>query len=84
MDSEIWSFITYGAIIAVFIVFHKWRVRQIKKKQLRGMLSDARWQWRSIEALQRAIGEDEKTTKDLLISIGARGSVQEKDVWTLD
>jgi len=47
------------------------------------MLSNPKWEWRTIEVLETAIGEDEKTTVDLLLEIGARRSEGDRNIWTL-
>jgi hypothetical protein len=57
---------------------------QRRKATLRQLLQEREYRWRSIGALSRAIGADESKTKDLLVSIGARGSVRNgKDMWGL-
>jgi hypothetical protein len=57
--------------------------REIRKDRLRKMLSNPKWEWRTIEVLETAIGEDEKTTVDLLLEIGARRSEGDRNIWTL-
>lgn len=57
---------------------------QKRKETLRELLQTDAYRWRSIGALARAIGTSEKKTKELLVSIGARGSVLEgKEMWAL-
>jgi hypothetical protein len=65
--------------------YDRWRTRTRQKNQLRKALRDPRWEWRTFEALQLAIREeDPETTKALLLEIGARPSEKEKDVWKLE
>jgi len=60
------------------------RREQRRKATLRGLLEDPRYQWRSLEKLSRAIGAPEQDTRDLLTSIGARGSTGDGvEVWGL-
>lgn len=48
------------------------------------MLSDASFEWRSLETLARAVGADESKTRDLLVSIRARASAGGgREVWGL-
>jgi hypothetical protein len=66
------------------VVKHLPGFRRDRKRQatLRAMLSGDR-KWRSIRVLSGAIGADEEHTRDLLVSIGARRSAGEKEVWGL-
>lgn len=54
-----------------------------RKVLLMEMLRNPKHRWRDIETLAHVIGEDEKTTKDLLLSIGARASENGQKVWGL-
>jgi hypothetical protein len=47
---------------------------QKRMRILRDMLGDPAYEWRSIATLARSIGASEESTRDLLISIGARAS----------
>jgi hypothetical protein len=62
--------------------------RRRQKRILLGMLKQDRYRWRRLSTLAQAIGEagHEAKVRDLLISIGARAYVREKDqveVWGL-
>lgn len=50
------------------------RLDAARKKLLRIMLEDRRFQWRNLSTLMRVIGADEPTTLRLLLEIDARGS----------
>jgi hypothetical protein len=58
---------------------------QKRKATLRGLLEkDADVKWRSLSVLARSIGASEEKTTELLVSIGARGSVKSgAEVWGL-
>jgi hypothetical protein len=57
---------------------------QKRKRMLREMLEDDRYQWRSLATLARTIGASEEKTKELLISIGARASTgRGEELWGL-
>lgn len=84
MDEAVIVLVTIGIVLALMEVFHRYRVERLRKRILRNMLTDERWSWRTIEALHRAIGLDPGPTRELLIKIGARASVLEKEVWTLE
>jgi len=74
-------------ILGVGILAEDWYCRRKFKKRLKDILrehlSDERWQWRSFDALRRAIHADAESTRELLFDIGARPSESDKDVWTL-
>lgn len=59
------------------------RLNEARKKLLRAMLEDARFEWRKLTTLQHVIGADENTTKRLLLEIGARASEDGSSVWGL-
>jgi hypothetical protein len=82
---EIIVSILVGVLLALEGFFQRYRMRKLKKKILFDLLTDQRWEWRSIAALSRAIGgESASSTKELLIEIGARESTKERDVWALE
>ena len=54
-----------------------------RKKVLRQMLEDQRFQWREIATLAHVTGADFDTTKRLLLEIDARASENGNDVWGL-
>jgi hypothetical protein len=57
---------------------------QKRKRLLRDMLEDERYEWRSIGTLARSIGASEDRTRELLISIGARASAGAgEEMWGL-
>lgn len=62
------------------------RVRRDHKRKriLREMLEDPRYQWRGIGTLARSIGSSEDDARELLVSIGARASTGAGDeLWGL-
>jgi len=73
-----------GGASGIWQLYWSYRVRKIKKQTLRDLLTDERWNWRTIESLQRVIRESPEKTRELLIEIGAQASLGEKEVWTLD
>jgi hypothetical protein len=85
--SELVAAIVAGVLIGVVSVGWKlrlnYRLRQQKKDILRGMLTDGRWEWRTIESLSLVIREDQAKTRELLIEIRAHASTDKKEVWTL-
>lgn len=56
-----------------------------RKNLLKIMLNDSRFpnRWRQLSTLSRVIGANEKTTKRLLIELGARGSEKDDGFWGL-
>ena len=57
---------------------------QKRKRILRDMLEDTRYEWRSITTLARSVGTSEEKTRELLVSIGARASAgRGEEVWGL-
>ena len=62
------------------------RVRRDHKRKriLREMLEDPRYQWRGIGILARSIGSSEDGARELLVSIGARASTGAgEELWGL-
>lgn len=61
------------------------RLDNARKEILKRMLDDQRFpnRWRRLTTLSRVVGADEKTTKRLLIEIGARGSEKDDGLWGL-
>jgi hypothetical protein len=76
--------IILGCVVAVEEIWHKFRIKRLRKKILRGMLLDPRWEWRSTEILQRVIASDQNETIELLLEIGAKRNEKDNDVWTLN
>lgn len=54
------------------------------EKNVRALLTNGQYTWRSIEALSKASGLSQDDTRNLLSEIGARRSELEKEVYTLD
>lgn len=54
-----------------------------RKKLLLEMLENPEYQWRKLETLMHVIGADEKTTKNLLLVVGARASEDGQPMWGL-
>jgi hypothetical protein len=57
----------------------------LRRRHLREMLDEPNDEWRRLETLRRAVGASEDRTRDLLVQVGARGSVQRSgpEVWGL-
>jgi hypothetical protein len=75
--------------VGVTLLRHHLRTSQakaldkIRKERLTQMLSLQKFTWRSIENLSSAIGADEEKTAALLLQIGARKSMANRDNWAL-
>jgi hypothetical protein len=54
-----------------------------RRKLLRAMLGDQRYEWRNLDTLRHVIGADAETAKRLLMEIDARASENGKDLWGL-
>lgn len=80
-----------GSIATIIgsIVLHCMKARAaIKQEQpqralLLTMLTHQEYQWRTLNTLMHVIGADEKTTKRLLLEVGARASEDGKPLWGL-
>jgi hypothetical protein len=83
VDEYIYNIVN-AFVLSLFGLFSSNLARNRKKKILRHRLSKDGWQWRSFVSLCNAIREDEGTTRELLIELGARASTKRKDVWTLE
>ncbi len=83
MEEAIYTFVTACLSWMAEFISSRW-ARRLKKKILRSRLSNDGWEWRSFERLRRSIREDANTTRELLIELGARASVGEREVWTLE
>ncbi len=83
MDETIYNFVN-AFVLSVAGVFSTRWVRKRKKDILRNRLSKDGWEWRSFRNLCRSIREDEATTRDLLVELGARASTKHKNLWTLE
>ena len=81
---EIISNIVNAFVLSLAVLFGDHWSGNHKKKILRNRLTKDGWKWRTFESLCRAIREDETTTKELLIELGARASTKRKDVWMLE
>ncbi len=77
------------ATVAVSIVTHclKERAATTKEKPQRDlllqMLRHPDYSWRNFDTLMHVIGADEKTTKRLLLEVGARASEDGQPLWGL-
>ena len=84
-EREIIIWILCGCAVAFEEWFRRYRFRRLKKRILFNLLTDQRWEWRTLESLSRAIGDEPiETTKELLIEVGARQSTKDRAVWTLE
>ena len=84
-EREIVIWIVCGAAVAFEEWFHRYRLRKLKKKILFNLLADQRWEWRTLESLSRAIGDEPlEATKELLVEVGARQSTKDRAMWTLE
>ena len=54
-----------------------------RRKLLRTMLEDKRFEWRQLETLRHVIGTDAETAKRLLTEVDARASQDKTDLWGL-
>lgn len=79
-----WIFsIVNSAIVSVYGIFSSNRARNRQKDILRRRLVNPQYKWRTFKSLCLSIRQDENTTKELLIELGAHASTKSKDVWTL-
>jgi len=83
MEEYIYNIVN-AFVLSLFGLFSSNLARNRKKGILRNRLSKDGWQWRRFASLCNAIREDEGTTRELLIELGARASTKRKDVWTLE
>lgn len=60
-----------------------WRRNRRRADRLRELLSDPRYEWRSIDTLAKGVGLTPEQTRDMLISIGAQRSTGSAEVWRL-
>jgi len=59
-------------------------VAEARKAILLELLKDPKYKWRKFQTLMNAIDAEEQTTRNLLLSIGARCSTSGKPVWGLE
>ena len=52
-----------------------------RRKLLRAMLNDTKYEWRELDTLCHVIGSDSESAKRLLLEVGARASENKKDLW---
>ncbi len=83
MDEYIYNIVN-AFVLSLVGIFSSKLARDRKKNILRNRLSKDGWHWRSFTSLCNAIREDEGTTRELLIELGARASTKGKDMWTLE
>ncbi len=80
-----------GSVLTIIgnILMHRLKQRaeakrgEPRRKLLKTMLEDQRFQWRKLETLMHVVGADEPTTKRLLLEIGARASEDGHNLWGL-
>ena len=53
------------------------------KKLLLSMLDRESWQWAGIDTLANVVGADHARVRELLLQIGARGSMRDGNIWGL-
>src|SRR5216684_6020443 len=83
VEEAIYTAVTAFLSWVAEFISSRW-ARRLKKRILRTRLSNDGWEWRSFERLRRAIREDSNTTRELLVELGARASVGQREVWTLE
>lgn len=59
------------------------RADEERKKLLKRMLKNPRYNWRKFDRLKHVIGADDETTKRLLLEISARASEDGEPLWGL-
>ena len=62
------------------------RINGPRKRLLKKLLEEDKYQWRGLSTLNRVTGTTEEECRRLLIEIGARGSTKEKkddEMWAL-
>lgn len=75
---------TLGTIVSHYLNEHsKKTCEQPQRDLLLEMLSQKDLPWRDLNTLMHVIGEDEKTTKRLLRTVGARASEDGQSLWGL-
>ena len=77
-----------GSVVSTFIADYlrnrrEDRLDEARKKLLRTMLEDRRFQWRNLATLSHVVGADENITKRLLLEINARASEDGASLWGL-
>ena len=77
-----------GTFAATWLSAHLNRKRpdpsdEAAKKLLQSILDRKNWQWASIDTLANVIGADHARVRDLLLQIGARGSMRDGNTWGL-
>lgn len=73
-----------GFILAIAQIVWDWLHDGRRKARLKTMLTDSRFRFgRTITQLTAGIGADLETTKRLLLTIGARPSETNADIWTM-
>jgi len=96
-DTKFWIGLVgvFGAIVGSFLtiignlsieLFKERRQKKIhdaREEILKTMLKDHAFEWRKLSTLAAVVGCNEKTTKNHLIAIGARGSEKNDDTWGL-
>ena len=77
------------ATVATSIVAHYLKTKALARRDehrrdlLLQMLENPAYSWRRLDTLMHVIGADEKTTKNLLLELGARASEDGQPLWGL-
>ena len=61
----------------------EWQQDEPRRKLLKQMMENDRFEWRNLSTLMHVVGADEKTTQRLLLEIDARASEDGQDLWAL-
>lgn len=77
-----------GTFAATWLNAHLSRKRpdptdEAAKKLLLSMLDRENWRWAGIDTLANVVGADHARVRELLLQIGARGSMRDGNVWGL-
>ncbi len=82
------SSVSQGFIVGIFESIATYLARRrstkAKKRLLLDALRNSKYEWRTIETLQRLTRDDIETTRQLLREIGARPSELQREVWKID
>jgi hypothetical protein len=94
MHGSAWAVVfgtTVGALGAPFSVWlthylgrsEEARLNANRKSLLKSMLTDDKYEWRSLVVLSHVVGADEEKTKRLLLELSARASEDGTSKWAL-
>lgn len=82
-ESELVAAFLLALVASAEAWWYRRKIRRIKKCSLFALLSDGKYEWRTLAVLQSAVAEDRKATEELLLEIGARRSLDGQDLWTI-